>query len=33
MRANDAAPVADTQNGFSLGFRIRYGYPAASSAD
>jgi predicted porin len=33
MRANDAAPVADTQNGFSLGLRIRYGYPAAGSAD
>jgi predicted porin len=26
MRANDAAPVADTQNGFSLGIRIRYGF-------
>ena len=33
MRANDAAPVSGYQNGFSLGFRIRYGYPAASSAD
>jgi predicted porin len=29
MRANDAAPVADSQNGLSLGLRIRYGYPPA----
>ncbi len=33
MRANDAAPVAGDQNGFSLGIRIRYGYPAAGAAD
>jgi predicted porin len=33
MRANDAAPVSDTQNGLSLGLRIRYGYPAAGAAD
>lgn len=31
MRANDVAPVSSDQNGFALGFRIRFGYPPAAS--
>ncbi len=31
MRANDTLPAADTQNGFALGLRIRFGYPPTSA--
>jgi predicted porin len=31
MRANDTLPATDSQNGFALGLRIRFGYPPTSA--